>query len=166
MLCRTPAPHLVTLGRHQQVLKRVTHEFKYGASRELAPVLGSLVASGVPAEWGIQAVTAVPMHAARQRERSYNQAELLACEVARALGVPYIDALERKWRTQQQAKLSAQERRHNLDGVFALATPRYNIPRPLLLIDDVMTTGSTLMACRDVLEQAEITPIYYAVLSR
>lgn len=80
--------------------------------------------------------------------------------------MPYVNALERKWRTRQQAKLGAAERRHNLDEAFGLGTPRYNIPRPLLLVDDVMTTGATLMACRDVLEAADVTPLYYAVLSR
>lgn len=166
MLSAKPTPHLVSLGRHAQVLKRVTHAFKYGSQRELAPVLGGLLASGIPADWNIQAVSAVPMHSRRQRERGYNQAELLAQEVARALGVPYLETLERRWSTRQQAKLSGAQRQHNLDNAFALATPRYNIPRPLLLVDDVTTTGATLLACREVLKEAGIEPIYYAVLSR
>ncbi len=166
MLSACATPHMVSLGRHQQVLKRVTHQFKYGGHRELAQVLGELLAAGVPAEWGIKAVSAVPLHSRRQQERGYNQAELLGQQVAQSLGVPYIEALERKWSTRQQAKLTKEERQHNLDNAFGLATPRYNIPRPLLLVDDVTTTGSTLIACRDVLEAADITPIYYAVLSR
>lgn len=61
------------------MLKRVTHQFKYGAAREVALALARQLASGIPADWGIRAVwCAVPMHAARQRERSYNQAEVLA----------------------------------------------------------------------------------------
>ncbi len=91
MLSNAAAPHLVVLGHNKGMLRRVTRELKYSGHRDLAQVLGRALAQGVPPGWGVQAVSAVPMHPARQRQRGFNHAELLARAVAAELNLPYVE---------------------------------------------------------------------------
>ncbi|GAA5500636.1 hypothetical protein Dxin01_00358 [Deinococcus xinjiangensis] len=154
-------PHLLTLGRYKGVLRRSVRALKYGGAREMARPLGQALAAGVPAEWQIAAVVAVPLHGRRQRERGYNQAELLAQEIAAQLGVPYLSLLTRTRATEQQAKRHASERAGNLKGAFRLSG---TLPSgTVLLVDDVMTTGATLLACKEALAGAKLK---YAVVAR
>ena len=132
-------PHLLTLGRYKGVLRRSVRALKYGGAREMARPLGQALAAGVPAEWQIAAVVAVPLHGRRQRERGYNQAELLAQEIAAQLGVPYLSLLTRTRATEQQAKRHASERAGNLKGAFRLSGTLPN--GTVLLVDDVMTSA-------------------------
>ena len=157
-------PHLVTLGRYQGVPRRAVRALKYGGARDVARPLGRALAAGVPASWQIAAVVPVPLHPSRQRERGYNQAELLAQAMAAELGVPCLPLLTRTRATAQQAKLHASERSSNLAGAFAVrgAVP----PGTLLILDDVLTTGSTLLACRDALHAAGVTDLKYAAVAR
>lgn len=154
------AGHLVTLGRYQGRVRRAVRELKYAGARDAAQPLGQALARGVPAEWGIVAVVPVPLHRTRQRQRGYNQAELLARALAAELGVPCLNLLERTRATSQQAKLHGAERAKNVAGAFAV---RGSLPNgPILLIDDVLTTAATLRACRDALEAAGVRDIKYA----
>lgn len=159
-----PLPHLVTLGRYQGTVRRAVRALKYGGAQEVALPLGQALAAGVPAEWGVVAVVPVPLHRTRQRQRGYNQAELLARTIAAELGVPCLPLLERTRATAQQAKLHASERTSNLAGAFAV---RGELPAgTLLLVDDVMTTASTLSACREALTAAGAQELKYAAVAR
>lgn len=137
-LCGAVTPHLVTLGRYGQIQRRAVRALKYAGVRELAKPLGQKLGQGVPQEsWQIHGVLAVPIHPKRERERGYNQAELLAREISDVLQVPYIDILYRTRHTAQQAKMSAEQRQHALDGAFEV---RGIVPvGTLLLVDDVLT---------------------------
>lgn len=159
-----PEPHLVTLGRYRGVGRRAVRALKFGGARELAGVLGGALAAGIPANWDIGTVIPVPLHPSRQRERGYNQAELLAREVARRLDIPSMDALSRTRATRQQARQHAAGR-NEMVGAFEVRPGR--LPSgPLLLVDDVMTSGSTLLACQDALYTAGAGEIYVAVVAR
>ncbi|WP_345461786.1 ComF family protein [Deinococcus carri] len=159
------APHLVTLGPYRGVSRRAVHALKFGGARDLAGVLGGALAAGVPAAWQVGAVVPVPLHSRRERERGFNQAALLAQAVAAALAVPCVPALRRTRATAQQARLHAHERTANLAGAFQ-ADARRLPPGPVLLVDDVMSTGSTLKACRDALQAAGVGQVYVAVVAR
>jgi ComF family protein len=98
------------------------------------------------------ALAAVPMHRARLRLRGYNQAQLLADHIGAACDIPVLDALTRTRNTKQQARLNAQARHKNLEGAF-LADGRVRGLR-VLLIDDVLTTGSTATHCARALYKA------------
>ncbi|MEW5935972.1 MAG: ComF family protein, partial [Bacillota bacterium] len=164
-LSSRPQGHLVTLGPYQGVTRRAVRALKFGRARDLAGVLGAALARGIPAGWNVQAVVPVPLHPRRERERGFNQSALLAEVVAVTLGVPCVLALRRTRATAQQARLHATERVTNLAGAFQ-ADPRLLPSGPVLLLDDVMTTGSTLLACRDALHGAGVTRVYFAVLAR
>ncbi|MDV6375960.1 ComF family protein [Deinococcus arenicola] len=159
-----PEPHLITLGRYRGVARRAVRALKFGGARDLAAVLGAALAAGVPHNWGIVAVVPVPLHPSRQRQRGYNQAELLAREVACRLDIPCVDALRRTRATHQQARQNAAGRQ-DMAGTFAIK-PGQLPAGPILLLDDVMTTGSTLKACQDALYSAGATEIYVAVVAR
>src|SRR5262249_22206839 len=89
-----------------------------------------------------------PLHPGRERARGFNQALLLARRVGGAWTVPVCaDALKRTLATRPQTELSAEARRANVRGAFALRRPERVNGRHVILVDDVMTTGATLTAC-------------------
>jgi competence protein ComFC len=93
----------------------------------------------------------VPLHPVRLRERGYNQAEALASVVSRQTGVPVTPCLQRVRYTLTQTRFDRVQRRRNLRGAFALRKSTGVTGQRLLLIDDVLTTGSTLHECAAVL---------------
>ena len=120
---------------------------------------GTLLKSFAP-----EGIVFVPVTASRLRQRGYNQAELLAEAVGEGLSVPVLDLLEKTKNTRAQKDLSAAERRKNLAGsirIKAGAGPSgAPFPRRVLLIDDVLTTGSTLAVCAGVLKEAGTEHIF------
>ena len=92
---------------------------------------------------GERCVVSVPTTSARIRRRGYNQAAILAREVAAGLGLPEQDALERVSAPRSQTTLSPRARRENVRGAFRLADDADVLGRDVLLVDDVLTTGAT-----------------------
>ncbi|PTA67497.1 amidophosphoribosyltransferase [Deinococcus arcticus] len=159
-----PAPHLLTLGPYAGVRRRAVRALKFGGARDLAPVLGAALAAGVPPGWEVAAVVPVPLHPARQRERGFNQAEALGRALAEQLGVPCVNALRRTHAGAQQARRRAAER-EDLQGAFGRSAAPLP-PGPVLLIDDVLTTGRTAWACQEALQAAGVSVVYVAVVAR
>lgn len=90
----------------------------------------------------------------RWRERGYDQAQLLALAVAESLGLQHVEVLARRRDTPVQFRLPAARRRSNVRGAFAVVRPQAVEGKRLLLIDDVITTGSTVSACAEALKKA------------
>lgn len=97
-------------------------------------------------------VTFVPMRKKEVRHRGYNQSELLAKEVASCLGIPCRALLEKSYDTRPQKELNANERVGNVLGVFDVIDSTAVKEKRVLLIDDVITTGSTLNECAKMLK--------------
>jgi len=139
---------------------------KFKSGRYLAPVMGELLREALAVR-PLQAdlVVPVPLAAGRLRGRGFNQALLLASEVAAAVrGVVRKDVLERDERTAQQT-LSAADRLRNLRDAVTCPLPAEVKAKRVLLVDDVVTTGATLSACAEVLADAgarRITAIAFA----
>ncbi|MCB1886910.1 MAG: ComF family protein [Rhodocyclaceae bacterium] len=138
---------------------------KYGQALELAPWLGLRLCDRLPVEASWDAVIPVPLHPARLRERGFNQAVELARPLARTRAAPLAgDELLRVRATPAQAGLSARVRRGNLRGAFQAAG---RLPwRHVLVVDDVMTTGATLMALADALKAAGVARVDAVVVAR
>jgi ComF family protein len=114
----------------------------------------------------INLVLPVPLAPSRQRQRGYNQAALLAYPLALWLGLPYNRrALRRVRETTSQVGLSLNQRRENVSGAFQ-ARPEAVAGRCVLLVDDVLTTGSTLDAAAQALKQAGASQVFALVVSR
>ncbi|MGE5560195.1 MAG: ComF family protein [Chloroflexota bacterium] len=142
---------------HAGPLAAAIRRFKYGPDEALGEPLGRLLAArtamAVAAGLPVAAVVPVPLHRARLLARGFNQAEVLAEYVARRLGVPLRRAwLRRSRRTATQASLDRTGRLRNMRAAFR-ADSRVS-GADILLIDDVITTGATLVACREALAGA------------
>jgi ComF family protein len=138
-------------------VRAALHQLKYSGERRLARPLGEAVAR----RWarvgeGATVVVPVPVHAERERQRGYDQAALIAVVAAGALCVPFVHALERARATVAQFELGRDERSTNVVGAFRVRVPAAPAIRGqwVLLVDDVVTTGATLAACADALEDA------------
>jgi len=112
------------------------------------------------------ALLCVPLHESRLRERGYNQALELAKPLARGLHLPLLpNSLHRVRSTQAQSGLDARARRRNLRGAFELDADA-RLPDHVALLDDVMTTGSTLRECARVLRKAGVQRVDVWALAR
>jgi ComF family protein len=145
---------LVAAGRLEGPLQQAIHTYKYRPRPQLASSLSQpLRRAIVAADVSLPALTFVPLHPQRRRERGFNQAERLAAELSRALGVPVLGGLTRVRATPAQVGLSQGERRANLAGAFRW-TAAQPPPRGLGLVDDVCTTGTTLTAAAQAVAEA------------
>ena len=139
-------------------VRSALHQLKYSGERRLAQPLGlALAARWRAAGVGGDLLVPVPVHAHRARQRGYDQAVLLARAAACELEMPWLAALSRTRVTAPQFELGRRARMSNVTGAFAVAGPaaRQEVEGLwIVLVDDVATTGSTLMACAAALYQA------------
>ncbi len=160
------------LGAYQGVLREAVHGFKYRNCPALAEPLGGLLAAQARTQSAalhglkFDGVLPMPMHAARRRTRGYNQSERLARVVARELGLPLETSLLLRARaTRPQVGLSAAHRRSNLQGAFRVSRPQDAAGKTFLLVDDVMTTGTSLSECAAMLKLAGARGVYALALA-
>jgi len=148
-------------------MRHAIHAFKYRGVAALADPLGEALASfWLAAPAPAHAIAPVPLHPQRQRERGYNQAELLARRVGRKANLSvYPAALRRVRATAVQMTLGADERKANVADAFRCDM---DVLRggAVLLIDDVCTTGATLDACAQALKKAGVTAVHGLVIAR
>jgi ComF family protein len=141
-------------GRHEGSLRDIVHAFKYDGRRTLAPRLAALVrARDGHLLRGADCIVPVPLHAARNMWRGFNQ----AADLAAHLGPPVVHALWRTRYTPPQTALSRVARRRNVRHAFRLSPLLRReriVGKVVVLVDDVRTTGATLAACARVLKQA------------
>jgi ComF family protein len=138
---------LIATGKHRDLLQNALQGFKYDGIRELAEPLAARLAMALRVvDWRVDVIVPVPLFAEREAERGYNQAALLGQHLSAELGVAYkADSLKRVRETQQQAQLTQEERRSNVRDAFEARGAIKGLV--VLLVDDVVTTGSTLGEC-------------------
>ena len=151
-------------------VRAALHGLKYAGERRLTEPLAAAVA----ARWraagaGGELLVPVPVHADRARRRGYDQAVLLTVEISRRLPMPWLPALERTRNTSPQFDLGRRARRANVAGAFAVRGPREAAAvrdRWVVLVDDVVTTGSTLTACAEALYAAGASAVSAVTVAR
>ena len=175
--CRMVPPEFeraVAFGVYQDELRTLIHLLKYERVRAVAKPLGAMLARAVEmlGLTGDVALVAVPLYPAKERQRGYNQAVLLADAAIRQMESkgPRLQAehklLQRLRDTESQFALTPKGRRKNLKGAFAVPEPARVAGRTVLLVDDIYTTGATARECARVLRRAGAARIFVATLAR
>lgn len=156
--------------RSRGVVRKLMHEFKYGQQRHLrhplADWLGETMNDSRLRDRQFDVIVPVPLHPARERERGFNQAALLAELLARRVAVPLRAVLQRIRYTTTQTVHDRAERMENLRDAFRLRKNTNVRELHVLLIDDVLTTGSTLSECARVLKEAGALSVHAATAAR
>jgi ComF family protein len=171
--CQIRAPHFDYARAHllyEGAGRDLIHAFKYSYKTHLRRPLGLLLLEGLEGFLRDQAadlLIPVPLHRTRLRSRGFNQAQLLCAMVSERLSIPVMpDGLARTRPTQPQVELSALERRNNVKGAFAVRHPVQVAGRRILLLDDVMTTGSTVDECAGELKKCGATLVTVVTVAR
>ena len=168
-----------SFGLYAGKLRQAVLRVKFSGDERLGARLGELLATtwgSLPqaGEFDSPLIVPVPLHPSRRRERGFNQSELLAVGLARALrrqragAAPQVakDCLRRKRATPPQTGLSVAARRENLRSAFEVVKPDAVRGRRIVLVDDVMTTGATLSACARALKRAGAVQVMGLALAR
>ena len=149
---------LTAAGTYGGPLRRAIHRFKYDGERALASELGALVAERVAADLArgqvLDVVVPAVLHVERIRQRGYDQAALLAAEVATRCALPLRSPLRRVRASRPQVDLDRAEREENLRGAFIAGVDQSLRGLRVALVDDVATTGATLAAATVALRAA------------
>ena len=173
--CREHPPRFLA-ARSAAHFTGVVHDavihFKYHRALWLVPVFADLLEACVRTHYArvrFDALCPVPLHPLRFRERGFNQSELLANALSRRLGVPCLaHALVRSRYTETQTRLKADQRRQNVAALFNSNPAHRDIlrDRSILLVDDVMTTGSTVNDATRALLEAGAAEVRVATIAR
>lgn len=150
-------------------VQQLVHGLKYKGKTETGRLLGHLLGQKLlqnPAYAGISAIVPVPLHARKEKQRGYNQSLFIAKGIAEVLDVPVKNAnLLRQKATSSQTKKSRYTRHENMESVFEVRHPEELKDGHILLVDDVITTGSTLEACGQTLLNIGVKKLSIATLA-
>jgi len=156
--------------RGRGVVREIIHEFKYARQIHLRHLVARWVRAALDDErlrgCHFNIIVPVPLHPARQRERGFNQACLLVELLSAQTSIPSKPLLERIRYTTTQTALDRSERMENLHNAFRLRKNADVRGLRVLLIDDVLTTGSTLSECARVLKRGGAISIHAATAAR
>lgn len=139
---------------HQNIL----HNLKYFRRKEVGQDVGAMFAEELLDSGffeGIDGIVALPLHKKKKRQRGYNQCDYIVKGICRVTGLPVIKgAVERVVNNASQTRRSTIERKENVEGIFRLKNADLVAGKHVLLVDDVLTTGSTLISCGRELAKA------------
>jgi ComF family protein len=142
----------------------IIHEFKYNGKFRIGFFLGTLLACNLEAKirsWKIEYIVPVPLHHIRRAERGFNQSYFIAKGIKSVLNIPIAANLLKRHRfTNSQTHLSIIERRENVKDSFLVKKNKKISGKNILLIDDVITTGSTISECGKVLLNSRAAKIF------
>ena len=167
-----PYHRAVAYGAYDGELRELIHLLKYDQVHPAASVLGRMLGSAMAKLElsGDVLVVPVPLHPSKRRQRGFNQAELIAHTALKAMPHKRLElgtnVLQRVKPTVSQIGLTRHQRRENLRGAFKVAHLSKVSGRHVLLVDDVMTTGTTAAECARVLRRAQATNVWVATVAR
>lgn len=139
--------------------RQILHQLKYGGQKELGAIMGRYMASELLLSGffqGIDVIIPVPLHKKKQRLRGYNQSEWIARGIAAVTGIPIdMELVVRRKNTETQTHKSTFERWENVDAIFEFHSSKTLQGKHVLIVDDVLTTGATTVACASVLTEVQ-----------
>ena len=137
----------------------IIHQLKYGGQKEIGEAMGRYMAAELLSSGffeGVDVIVPVPLHKKKQKLRGYNQSEWIARGISAITSIPVeTSGVVREKNTETQTRKSLFERWENVDGIFHLVTPEFFVGKHILIIDDVLTTGATTVACASAFEKAD-----------
>lgn len=131
--------------------RHILHQLKYGGQKEIGETMGRYMATELLSSHfflGVDFIIPVPLHEKKRRLRGYNQSEWIARGVSEVTGIPMdLESVVRNKHTETQTRKTTFERWVNVDQIFTLYHPEWFVGKHVLIIDDVLTTGATTIAC-------------------
>ncbi len=153
---------------YNRSMRKSVAAFKYGTRKEYGRYYAEELVKKY-GNWiektGAQAFIPVPIHRERYKKRGYNQAKVIADNIAKETDIPVIDDyLIRIKNTEALKELSAAERKISLEDAFLVSETSkllYRNLRCVIIVDDIYTTGSTINECADTLKRAGVSKVYF-----
>ena len=154
---------------YDSICRTLVHALKYHGMKSTGPVLGKLMAKKTLKDYsppGNSCIVPVPLHPFKLKERGYNQSESLAGGFALFTGFEICnDLLSRTKHTGTQTALDQEQRALNVRNAFRYSGEKSLCGRPVIIIDDVMTTGSTISECAKALKEGGAGDIIVSVVA-
>lgn len=166
---RFPFLQFRSLFVYRSAAKDAICRLKYGKQVYIANVLGSLLGYRLRLLKGYQkaaGVVPIPISWRHRLERGFNQSELLGEQVSRILGIPLYSCLRYRRHVMPQSSLRRAERHKNMQGAFLAKVPLSLVGKRVILVDDVLTTGSTAREATYALLEEGIREIWVATVAR
>jgi ComF family protein len=145
-----------------KTLQNIIHALKYNRQFKLGFFLGQVLGEEILSKnWGIDLIVPVPIHHLRKAERGYNQTDYIAKGLSSSLKIPNSTKLLKRTRhTESQTKLNMNERAQNVSNAFKVKNSKKIKDKNILIVDDICTTGATILECGIVLYKAGAGSIY------
>lgn len=155
---------------YKDYVRRAVLRFKFAGcscySRRLGAIMSECAENNLDCG-SIDMVSCIPLSRKRLHDRGYNQAELLAKEISKDVGVRYLPTLKKiKNNTAQSTINDRKQRAANVVGVYRVIDPDQVKDKHILLVDDVVTTGATVSECARMLKKAGAKAVFCATLAR
>jgi len=150
-------------------IRKLIHQLKYKGIKEVGPELGRIYARSLLHSGffeGIDIIIPVPLHPTKMRKRGFNQSDLISDGISAVSGIPLdTKILIRKTISATQTRKSRYDRWTNVEDIFRVTYENKLAGRHILLVDDVITTGSTLEACANEILKVEDTKVSVVALA-
>ena len=150
--------------------QHLLHQLKYQQKENIGEWLGEQFAYRLQSKGrfaAVEIIIPIPLHPSRIKFRGYNQCDAIARGMASVLQIPIVNGvLIRSVATQSQTKKNRFQRFENMESVFSLSEKANRLPNHVLLLDDVLTTGATLVSAAQVLAKAGVQHIYIGAIAK
>lgn len=137
--------------------RHVLYNLKYKGDHEMGRIMGRQIAVEMkesPFFEGVDIIVPIPLHKKKEKQRGYNQSERIAIGISEITGIPVNSvSVKREKYTESQTRKSVFQRFENVETIFSVSNPGGLEGKHLLLVDDVMTTGATVISAGDALRQ-------------
>lgn len=147
---------LIVSSTYSGLMRRLIIDFKFKGKLSYKEIISEIMLEKIlEKNLKDEVITFVPMHRKKERERGYNQSEILAREIAKSLDLKCEEVFEKVLDTKYQVGLEKLEREDNIKGAFRVKT----FPQEIIVIDDVITTGSTIKELTKIAKDAGIKKV-------